>query len=136
MLKCGMTCDYDAWGVRRALTVLRAEAPVVVGHATAALRGYDAVAVGAGTAKRPRAPARGAARASGLAAAGRAPPAVTAEFRVSADALAALPVGAALGVRHWVPGQFVDVRGTSQGKGFQGGERAAAAEHAGGGRRK
>ena len=46
------------------------------------------------------------------------PRSVLSEFRVTADAV--LPVGTALDVRHFVPGQFVDVRGTSQGKGFQG----------------
>ncbi|MFQ5959282.1 MAG: 50S ribosomal protein L3, partial [Alphaproteobacteria bacterium] len=41
-----------------------------------------------------------------------------AEFRVSADAL--LDVGATLTVDHFVSGQFVDVAGTSIGKGFAG----------------
>lgn len=33
------------------------------------------------------------------------------------DAL--LPVGTSLGVRHFVPGQYVDVTGITRGKGFQ-----------------
>ena len=41
-----------------------------------------------------------------------------AEFRVSRDAL--LPVGTELTAAHFVPGQYVDVAGTSIGKGFQG----------------
>ena len=41
-----------------------------------------------------------------------------AEFRVSADAV--LDVGATLSVDHFVSGQFVDVVGTSIGKGFAG----------------
>ena len=41
-----------------------------------------------------------------------------AEFRVSADAL--LEVGAELGANHFVPGQFVDITGTTIGKGFAG----------------
>ena len=53
-----------------------------------------------------------------FAAQGVPPRSVLSEFRVTADAV--LPVGTALDVRHFVPGQFVDVRGTSQGKGFQG----------------
>ena len=40
-----------------------------------------------------------------------------AEFRVSDDAV--LPVGTELGVRHFVPGQFVDLTGITTGKGFQ-----------------
>ena len=39
------------------------------------------------------------------------------EFPVTEDAL--LPVGTSIGVRHFVPGQYVDVTGISRGKGFQ-----------------
>ena len=39
------------------------------------------------------------------------------EFPVTEDAL--LPVGTPIGVRHFVPGQYVDVTGISKGKGFQ-----------------
>lgn len=39
------------------------------------------------------------------------------EFPVSEDAL--LPVGTSIGVRHFVPGQFVDITGITKGKGFQ-----------------
>ena len=39
------------------------------------------------------------------------------EFPVTEDAL--LPVGICVGVRHFVPGQFVDVAGITMGKGFQ-----------------
>ena len=38
------------------------------------------------------------------------------EFPVSADCL--LPAGYMLNVRHFTPGQYVDVRSTSVGKGF------------------
>mmetsp|Transcript_2083 Transcript_2083/g.3805 ORF Transcript_2083/g.3805 Transcript_2083/m.3805 type:complete len:354 (-) Transcript_2083:56-1117(-) len=41
-----------------------------------------------------------------------------AEFNVSLDAI--LPVGTKLDVRHFVPGQFLDIVGTSRDKGFQG----------------
>ena len=41
-----------------------------------------------------------------------------AEFRVSPDAL--LPVGHELRASHFIAGQYVDVSGTSIGKGFQG----------------
>merc|ERR1711957_447941 len=40
------------------------------------------------------------------------------EFPVSLDAL--LPVGSSIDVRHFVPGQFVDLVSTSKDKGFQG----------------
>lgn len=39
------------------------------------------------------------------------------EFPVTEDAL--LPVGTSLGVRHFVPGQYVDIIGITRGKGFQ-----------------
>jgi large subunit ribosomal protein L3 len=38
------------------------------------------------------------------------------EFPVTEDAL--LPVGTTISVRHFVPGQFVDVIGITKGKGF------------------
>lgn len=40
------------------------------------------------------------------------------EFHVSPDNL--LPVGFQMSARHFTPGQFVDISGTSAGKGFQG----------------
>lgn len=39
------------------------------------------------------------------------------EFPVTEDAL--LPLGTQIGVRHFVPGQYVDVTGITKGKGFQ-----------------
>lgn len=39
------------------------------------------------------------------------------EFPVTEDAL--LPVGTPICVRHFVPGQYVDVTGITRGKGFQ-----------------
>jgi len=39
------------------------------------------------------------------------------EFPITEDAL--LPLGASIGVRHFVPGQYVDVTGITKGKGFQ-----------------
>src|SRR5439155_6367501 len=47
------------------------------------------------------------------------PKARLAEFRVSEDALVA--VGAEITAGHFIPGQYVDVTGTSIGKGFAGG---------------
>jgi large subunit ribosomal protein L3 len=41
------------------------------------------------------------------------------EFPVTPDAM--LPAGYRFSVRHFVPGQFLDITGTSIGKGFQGG---------------
>ncbi|RYQ86345.1 hypothetical protein Ahy_B10g106017 [Arachis hypogaea] len=41
------------------------------------------------------------------------------DFPVTEDAL--LPIGTSLNVRHFVPGQYVDITGITKGKGFQGG---------------
>jgi large subunit ribosomal protein L3 len=53
--------------------------------------------------------------------AGTAPKLVLREFRVSKDAV--LPLGTPIYAEHFRPGQFLDVRAKSKGKGFQGGMR-------------
>jgi large subunit ribosomal protein L3 len=77
--------------------------------------GYAALQLGAG-AKRPK-QLRGTLLGH-YTAAGVPPKRKLAEFRVSADAV--LPVGHELRASHFVAGQFVDVTGTTIGKGFQG----------------
>ena len=128
-LKAGMTADWDKWGVRHALTVLRLEDALVTGAAQPEARGYLALQVGAG-----RLPPRLVSRplAGHFAAAGVPPRRVLAEFRVTPDAM--LPVGTPLLARHFVPGQMVQVSSVSQGKGFQGamkrwGFRGGSASH-------
>jgi large subunit ribosomal protein L3 len=77
--------------------------------------GYTALQLGAGVAKAKNVskPMRGHfAKANVL------PKSKLAEFRVSEDAV--LDVGASLAASHFVPGQKVDVVGTTQGKGFAG----------------
>jgi len=116
LLKAGMCGEYDKWGVRRALSVLALEDVLVTGGAAEGGRGYTAVQVGAAHPK----PSRLTKPLAGsFAAAGVAPRRHLGEFRVTPDAV--LPVGTALDVRHWVPGQYVNVAGVTQGKGFQGG---------------
>jgi large subunit ribosomal protein L3 len=77
--------------------------------------GYTAVQLGVGTAKvkNTTKPERGH-----YAKAKVAPKRKLAEFRVADDAL--LDVGTEIGVNHFVAGQYVDVAGTSIGKGFAG----------------
>jgi large subunit ribosomal protein L3 len=77
--------------------------------------GYIAVQLGVGTAKTKNVskPQRGH-----FVKAKVEPKARLAEFRVSVDAL--LEVGAEITAAHFMPGQFVDVVGTSIGKGFAG----------------
>jgi large subunit ribosomal protein L3 len=88
---------------------------VVTGQCTEATRGYTALQVGCTT---PRAQ-RVSKPASGLFASLGLPPKMhLAEFHVTPDAL--LPVGTPLLAQHFMPGQFVNVQGVTQGKGFQG----------------
>src|SRR5690606_13060120 len=77
--------------------------------------GYVAVQLGAGKAKVKRV---SAANRGHFAKAKVEPKRKMAEFRVSNENI--LEVGAELGANHFVPGQFVDVVGTSIGKGFAG----------------
>jgi len=113
--KVGMTRIYNDAGEHVPVTVLRMENCQVVAQRTDEKNGYTAVQLGVGLAKVKNVskPLRGH-----FAAASVEPKAKVAEFRVSADNL--LDVGAEITVDHFVPGQKVDVTGTTQGKGFQG----------------
>lgn len=113
--KVGMTRIYNDAGEHIPVTVLRMENCQVVAQRTAEKNGYTAVQLGVGLAKvknTPK-PMRGH-----FAAASVEPKAKVAEFRVSPDNL--LDIGAEITADHFVPGQKVDVTGTSIGKGFQG----------------
>src|SRR6185437_5872654 len=84
-------------------------------HRTAEKNGYTAIQVGGGTRK----PSRLTKSERGtFAKAEVEPKRRLAEFRVSPDNL--IDVGAEITADHFVKGQFVDITGTSQGKGFQG----------------
>ena len=88
----------------------------VVGHRTNDKNGYVALQLGAGDRK-----VKNVTRAErgNFAIAKVEPKRKVAEFRVSEDAM--IPVGAEITADHFVVGQFVDVTGTSIGKGFAGG---------------
>ena len=113
--KVGMTRIFTDAGEHIPVTVLKLEKVQVLGHRTDEKNGYTSLQLGAGT----RRPAR-------LTKADRAnfakvevePKRKIVEFRVSPDNL--IEVGAEITADHFVPGQFVDVTGTNQGKGFQG----------------
>jgi large subunit ribosomal protein L3 len=113
--KLGMTRLFDAGGGHVPVSVLRVEECEVVAARRPERDGYAAVQLGVGRAKAKKVtkPMRGH-----FAKAKVMPKARLAEFRVSEDAL--LEPGTALTVGHFVIGQFVDVCGTSIGKGFAG----------------
>ena len=113
--KVGMTRVFDAEGAHVPVTVLQVEKCEVVAVRTAEKDGYDAVQLGVGAAKVKNVTK---AERGHFAKAKVEPKRKVAEFRVSADAL--IDVGAELSAAHFIPGQFVDVTGTSIGKGFAG----------------
>jgi large subunit ribosomal protein L3 len=114
--KVGMTRIFTDEGNHVPVTVLKVDNCQVVAVRTEEKDGYTAVQIGIGAAKVKNVtqPMRGH-----FAKAKVEPKRHLAEFRVSADAL--LDVGAELSVEHFLPGQYVDVVGTSIGKGFAGG---------------
>jgi large subunit ribosomal protein L3 len=98
------------------VTVLKVDSCQVVAHRTKEAHGYVALQLGVGTAKVKNV---SKAERGRFAQVNVEPKRKIAEFRVSDDAL--IPVGAEITVDHFVAGQFVDVTGTSTGKGFAGG---------------
>lgn len=113
--KVGMTRVYTDAGEHVPVTVLRLENCQVVAHRTAEKDGYVALQLGVGRAK-----AKNTSKAmrGHFAVAEVEPKRQLAEFRVSEDNVIA--VGAELTADHFVAGQFVDVTGTTIGKGFAG----------------
>ena len=113
--KVGMTRIFTDAGEHIPVTVLKMEKLQVLSHRTEEKNGYTAIQVGVGTRKpsRLRKSERGT-----FAIAEVEPKRKLAEFRVSPANL--IEQGAEITADHFVPGQFVDVTGTSQGKGFQG----------------
>src|SRR5215469_9775758 len=114
--KVGMTRLFTESGEHVPVTVLRLGNCQVVAHRTKEKNGYVALQVGSGTRK-----VQGANRADRghFAVAKVEPKRKLAEFRV--DEAGLIPVGAEITADHFVVGQYVDVTGTSTGKGFAGG---------------
>jgi len=113
--KVGMTRVFSEDGSHIPVTVLKVENCQVVARKTDETDGYTALQVGVGSArvKRVPKPMRGH-----FAKAKIEPKQRLYEFRVSPEAL--IDVGAEILVDHFIPGQKVDVAGTSIGKGFAG----------------
>ena len=113
--KVGMTRVFTETGEHVPVTVLKMDGCQVVAHRTMESNGYTALQVGIGRAKVKNVPK---AERERFARAEVEPKMKLAEFRV--DEADLIPVGAEITADHFVAGQFVDVSGTTLGKGFAG----------------
>ncbi len=113
--KMGMTRLFMEDGRQVPVTVLQLDKLQVVAQRTADSHGYSAVQLGAGSAKAKR---TSQAMRGHFAAANVEPKRKIAEFRVAPENMIA--VGEEITANHYFEGQFVDVCGTSIGKGFAG----------------
>lgn len=113
--KVGMTRLFMEDGKQVPVTVLQLDGCQVVAQRTAERDGYVAVQLGAGAAKAKRTTQ---ALRGHFAAAKVAPKRKIAEFRVAPENM--IGVGEEITADHYFEGQFVDVSGTSIGKGFAG----------------
>lgn len=116
--KLGMTQLFTELGDRTGVTVIHAGDCVVLGKRTPDKDGYSAVRIGYG--KKPlrlaNKPELGAVAKLEV-----PPPRVIREFRLDAKQLDAFEVGKPLKLSEiFKPGTFIDVIGTTKGKGFQG----------------
>jgi len=111
----GMTRVFTEDGTHIPVTVLKVDNCQVVATRNVESNGYTAVQLGVGAAK-----VKNVSKAmrGHFAAAKVEPKKKVAEFVVSEDCL--LDVGAQLSVEHFIAGQYVDVAGTTIGKGFAG----------------
>jgi large subunit ribosomal protein L3 len=113
--KVGMTRVFTDAGEHVPVTVLRLGQCQVIAHRTKDKDGYVALQLGSGGRKVKNVPK---AERGHFAIAKVEPKRRVAEFRVSEDAV--IPVGAEITADHFVVGQFVDVTGTTIGKGYAG----------------
>lgn len=113
--KLGMTSTYSEDGEHIPVTVLVVENCQVTAKITKEKNGYNAVQLGVGAAK-----AKNTSKAlrGHFAKAKVEPKRKVVEFRVAENAL--LEPGSEIVASHFVPGQYVDVIGTTMGKGFEG----------------
>jgi large subunit ribosomal protein L3 len=114
--KVGMTRVFTEAGEHVPVTVLKLAGCQVIGHRTKDKNGYVALQLGAGSRKVKNV---SKAERGNFAIAKVEPKHTIVEFRVSDDGM--IPVGAEITADHFVVGQFVDVTGTTIGKGFAGG---------------
>lgn len=110
-----MTRVFEDSGKNIPVTMIKVDGCQVVGHRTFARDGYTALRLGVGTAKIKNV---NKAQIGQYKKAKVEAKKKVVEFRVSEDAM--VDVGAEFRTSHFVEGQFVDVAGTSIGKGFAG----------------
>ncbi len=113
--KVGMTRIFTEAGEHVPVTVLKVDNCQVVAHRTGETNGYTALQLGAGK-RKVKNVTKG--ERGHFAKAQVEPKAKVVEFRVSPDNL--IEIGAELTADHFVPGQYVDVTGTTIGRGFTG----------------
>ncbi len=113
--KEGMTRVFDEEGYQVPVTVLKLDTCQVTAIRDMEKDGYRAVQLGAGKAKVSR---TSKAQRGHFAKAKVEPKKKLVEFRIDSDILPDL--GAEISAAQFVPGQYVDVTGTSKGKGFAG----------------
>jgi large subunit ribosomal protein L3 len=113
--KIGMTQLYTEFGEHVPVTVLHVDKLQVVAQCSIEKNGYTALQLGFGErkAKNVSKSVRGHCAKAQV-----APKQKIVEFRVSPETI--VDVGATLSAAHFVSGQFVDVVGSSKGKGFAG----------------
>ena len=114
--KVGMTRLFTEAGEHVPVTVLRLAQCQVIAHRSRDKDGYVALQLGSGTRKVKNV---SKAERGRFAVAKVEPKRKIVEFRVDEKGL--IPVGAEITADHFVVGQFVDVTGTSTGKGYAGG---------------
>jgi large subunit ribosomal protein L3 len=113
--KEGMSRLFGENGAHIPVTILKVENCQVTAVRTQEKEGYTAVQIGVGKAKINRV----SKACRGTFAKNKIEPKIKlAEFRVAPENL--LEIGAELSVAHFVAGQFVDIQGTTKGKGFAG----------------
>ncbi|CCH43344.1 50S ribosomal protein L3 [Wickerhamomyces ciferrii] len=116
-IKRGMAPYFDKkTGEKFGVTLLQVENLEVLYNKTPELNGYYAVQIGYGS-KSPYKTSRGL--LGHFAKAGVNPKSFVKEFQVK-DESGLLPIGTELKVNHFQPGQLIDVKGVSKGKGFAG----------------
>ena len=115
-VKMGMYPDYDEWGNFYGLTAIHIPTNYVSQVKTEDKEGYTAVQVGTGTRKEKNVTVQ---MKGHFGKAGVPLLREIREFRVTPDAV--LPVGTEMNALHFMAGQYLDIQGTTIGKGFQGG---------------